>query len=128
MNEYKDKVVLKTVETINIMNLNEDKTETVLSRIDTGASKSSIGLTLAAQLHLGPIQSYSKVRNANGITTRPVVEAIIEIGGKRIKEKFTIANRVNMQYKVLVGRNVLKNGFLVDTTEEHVDLDGDVEE
>ncbi|MFT4261295.1 MAG: RimK/LysX family protein [Candidatus Woesearchaeota archaeon] len=127
MNEYKDKVILKAVEKITIKNLKEDKKETVLARIDTGASKSSIGLTLAAELHLGPIKSYSKVKNANGITTRPIVEAIIEIGGKKIKEKFTIANRVNMQYKVLVGRNVLKNGFLVDTTEEFYN-DGDIEE
>lgn len=124
---YKDKIILKTVEEVKIMNISEQRNHSVLARIDTGASKSSIGLTLAAELQLGPIKSYSKVRNANGTTTRPVVEAVIEIGGKKIKEKFTIANRTNMKYKVLVGRNVLKNGFLIDTTED-LDLEVDIEE
>jgi hypothetical protein len=119
--EYNGKVILKTVENITIINLLEDKKETLLARIDTGASKSSIGLTLAANLQLGPIKSYSSVRNANGVTTRPIVEAIVEIGGKRIKEKFTIANRTNMKYKLLIGRNVLRHGFLVETMYDDTD-------
>ena len=31
-----------------------------------------------------------------------------------MKSEFTIADRTHMKYKILVGQNILKEGFLVD--------------
>ncbi len=112
-------IIIGVVEKVKITSTSNDKSTTVLARIDTGASRSSIGVNLAAELNLGPIKDQATVRNANGVTYRPVVEAVIELGGKKIKEQFTIANRNRMNYKVLVGRNVLKQGFLIDTSKEN---------
>ncbi len=118
MKEVDGKKVLKTVERVSISNLKGDKTEVILARVDTGASKSSVGLGLAAKLELGPIKGYTNIKNAHGVTTRAVVEAVINIDGEKIREKFTIGDRQDMKYKALIGRNVLRRGFLVDASEE----------
>ena len=106
--------VIKMLEEVSISNLDENLNEITLARIDTGAAKSSIDVELAANLKLGPIIETSKVRNSHGKSVRPVVKATITIQNKKVTEKFTIANRSNMKYKVLVGRNILNKGFLID--------------
>ncbi|MFT4283103.1 MAG: RimK/LysX family protein [Candidatus Woesearchaeota archaeon] len=116
MNEKKE--IIGMVEEVKISNLSNEESISDLARIDTGAAKSSIDLKLAAKLKLGPIIEHSKVRNSHGNTIRPVIEAKIEIGKKIIIEKFNIVDRSKMKYNILVGRNVLKNGFLIDATRE----------
>ncbi|MBW3015497.1 RimK/LysX family protein [Candidatus Woesearchaeota archaeon] len=86
----------------------------VTARIDTGAAKNSIDTNLAAELNLGPVIKTTEIKSALGITTRPIIEATIEIAGKKIKSEFTLANRGHMNYSVLIGRNLLKHGFLID--------------
>ncbi|MBW3015672.1 RimK/LysX family protein [Candidatus Woesearchaeota archaeon] len=90
------------------------KKKTVTARIDTGAAKNSIDTVLAAELNLGPVIKTSNIRSALGISTRPIVEAVIEVAGKKIKSEFTLANRGHMNYRVLIGRNLLRHGFLID--------------
>ena len=92
----------------------EGMTESVLARIDTGASISSLDLELAAKLQLGPIIGVKKIKSANGVSMRPVVEANVSIGGKTIKGKFTVFDRSHMRYRVLIGRNILKGNFVID--------------
>ncbi|MBS3131083.1 ATP-dependent zinc protease [Candidatus Woesearchaeota archaeon] len=84
------------------------------SKIDTGASKSSLDLALADEMGLGPIIKSKIIKSAHGTKLRPVIEAEIEIAGKRLKSEFTLADRTHMKYRVLIGVNVLKHGFLVD--------------
>ena len=86
----------------------------VTARIDTGAEHSSIDKDLSTRLKLGPILRTMLIKSASGQTRRPVVEAEMEIKGKVIKSKFNIANRKHMKYKVLIGQNILKQGFLID--------------
>jgi len=86
----------------------------VTARIDTGAEHSSIDKDLSKRLELGPILRTMLIKSASGQTRRPVVEAEMEIKGKVIKSKFNIANRKHMKYKVLIGQNILKQGFLID--------------
>lgn len=88
--------------------------ETHLARIDTGAAKSSIDSKLVYKLKLGPVLSVKKVSNAHGTTLRPVIEAEIKIKRKKIKSLFTVADRSHMKYPILIGRNVLRQGFLID--------------
>ena len=78
------------------------------------ASKSSIDVNLASQLRLGPIIKSKLVKSASGNKLRPVIESVVELAGKKMKEEFTLADRWHMKYRVLIGQNVLKHGYLID--------------
>jgi hypothetical protein len=86
----------------------------VLARIDTGATKSSIDMGLARKLGLGPVVKYKMVRSATGRAERALIIARIRISGRTFKVFFTLADRKHMKYAVLIGRNILKRGFLID--------------
>lgn len=84
------------------------------ARIDTGATRSSIHAPLVKELNLGPMLRTKKVRNANGMTIRPIINVTFELKGKTIDAEFTVTDRSHMKYKLLIGRNALIKGFLVD--------------
>ena len=88
----------------------------VLAKIDTGATKSSIDTNLAAELKLGPVIKSKLIKSAHGSKLRPIIEATIELAGKRIKSEFTLADRAHMRYRILIGQNILKDGFLINPT------------
>lgn len=91
------------------------KKEKVKARIDTGATLSSIDEELAYKLGIDTIIRQKIVKSASGKSTRPVVKAIAKIHGTEIEGEFSIADRKNMKYKVLIGQNHLKQGnYLVD--------------
>jgi hypothetical protein len=116
MSDTKEAVIGLT-ELITIHSADSKKKRRIKARIDTGAQSNSIDSTLAASLNLGPIVNTTMVRSANGNSLRPVVNTKIEIGGRELKGRFTLADRSNMKYKVLIGRNILsKSGFLIDPT------------
>ena len=87
-----------------------------VAKIDTGATKSSIDTNLAAELRLGPVIKSKLVKSAHGSKLRPIIEAEIELAGKKIKSEFTLADRAHMKYRILIGQNILKDGFLIDPT------------
>jgi hypothetical protein len=89
-------------------------TKELIARIDTGATKSSIDISLASQLELGPVVDSRIVKSAHGEKLRPVVRAEVVVKGKTIEAKFTLADRQKMKYQVLIGQNILKKNFLVD--------------
>ncbi len=86
----------------------------VIAKIDTGATKSSIDTSLAAELRLGPVIKSKLVKSAHGSKLRPIIEATIELVGRKIKSEFTLADRAHMKYRILIGQNILKDGFLID--------------
>lgn len=96
----------------------EGKGLRVSARIDTGATKSSIDEDLAKRRNLGPPIKTSIVKSAHGTKRRPVIKAKIKIQGKILSSEFTIADRKHMKYKVLIGQNILKQGFLIDPLKE----------
>lgn len=112
--ELEKKIIIGPVEKIKIAG--EKKQLSYESRVDTGATNSSIDAKIVADLKLGPVLSVKKVRNAHGESLRPVVEAEIVLKKKKLKAIFTVADRTRMKYKVLIGRNILKEGFLIDVT------------
>jgi len=112
-----EKTVIGCIEKVTVYGP-KGKKKSVTARIDTGASTNSIDTELAAELNLGPIIKTTHIRSALGVSTRPVVEVIISIAGKKIKSHFTLANRTHMNYSVLVGRNLLKHGFVVDPSKK----------
>jgi hypothetical protein len=102
-----------------ILTGHEGKSREVTARIDTGATTSSIDSNLSAELSLGLVIDSQgkiktkKIRSAHGRGVRPVVRVSIEIAGRHMKKKFTLADRKHMKYAVLIGQNVLKEGFFL---------------
>lgn len=112
-----EKKIIGLTETVTVYGKN-DKKKTLKARIDSGATKGSIDSKLSAELELGPIIRTKLVKSAHGNTLRPVVEAKVKLKGKIIKSDLTIANREHMKYKVLIGQNMLKKGFLIDPSKK----------
>jgi len=111
-NEFSPKLVIGMTENVTIFG--KKKELKLVGRIDTGAAKSSIHSDIVKDLDLGPVLSVKQVKNANGISLRPVIEAQISIHNKKIKSLFTVTDRSHMNYQILIGRNVLNQGFLID--------------
>jgi len=61
------------------------------------------------------------VRSSNGrIEKRFIIKTKMVLGGRRRKTNVSLTNRGKMRFPVLVGRKVLKNGFLVDVSKTNV--------
>ncbi len=107
------KTTIGLIEEVTILT-NDDKKKKVMAKIDTGATKSSIDINLASDLKLGPIIKTKLIKSAHGVRIRPVLIVEIDLHGKRMKAEFTLADRNHMSYRMLIGQNILKNGFLID--------------
>lgn len=118
------KTTLGLTEDVTVIGSKDERV--VHARIDTGATLSSMDARLAAELKLGPVEKVTVVRNANGRKVRPVIEATIRLGGRDITTLFSLADRSHMRYRILVGQNILKQGFLIDP-EKNTLVDDDVE-
>jgi hypothetical protein len=86
----------------------------IRAKIDTGASKSSVDVKLAELLKLGPVVGRTTVINTHGRAVRPVVRTEIEMAGRNLDASFNIALREHLRYPILIGKNILRRGFLVD--------------
>lgn len=107
-----DKQIIGAVEKVTIKSTNSSKT--VDARIDTGARLSSIDTQLVADLGLGPVIRAKKVKSAHGKTLRPIIKVQIMMAGRTFNEEFTFIDRGHMKYPVLIGRNIIEQGFIVD--------------
>lgn len=123
----------------------------VPSRIDTGARTSAIWATditehegvlrfvlfgKGSKFYTGELINTAEfkqrvVTNSTGYNeNRYVVKLSIVVAGRRIRASFTLADRSNQVYPVLIGRNVLRGKYIVDvkqgnpdrTAERHRDL------
>lgn len=108
----------------------------VPARIDTGARTSAIWASDITELGDGKLSfklfdntsklftgkiivcdefEMREVTPSNGIIeNRYMVKILVIIGGRRIRARFTLANRSTQKYPVLVGRNILRGKFVVD--------------
>jgi hypothetical protein len=108
------RVILGLTEKVTIFGNNHRKTE-VVARIDTGATNSSIDMTIAGNLELGPIKRTKLVKSASGKGRRAIIAVKIKLNDQVLEDDFTIAERKHMTYPVLIGQNILKKGnFLID--------------
>ena len=103
-----ERKVLGLVETVKIKN------REILARVDTGARRCSIDKDLAEELKLGPIIDNKKYRSAHGRSIRPVVKEEIIVKGKKMMVKINLTNRKHMKYNFLIGREALREDFLID--------------
>ena len=61
-----------------------------------------------------PVVRWRDVRSAGGQQRRPVVEMRICVGPKVIRTKVNLIDRSRMSYPMIIGRNVLRRGYVVD--------------
>lgn len=114
------KVILGLTEEVTLVGAKGEK-ETVIARIDTGATSSSIDTGLAGKLELGPVIRSKLVKSAAGSKKRPIVRAKIKMDGQIIEEEFSLADRSHMTYQMLIGQNILKKGnFLIDPNKKQI--------
>lgn len=109
------KSVVRLVEKITVRGPGGE--ERVRAKIDTGADRTTVDKVLAEQLRLGPALSRITIRAsaAGQRVERPVVNATITIAGKTYELKVGIADRSQMRYRVIIGRDILRSGdFLID--------------
>lgn len=107
-------MVLGLTEEVTVLG-NKNFDRKVRARIDTGATSSSIDVSLAEKLCLGPATRSKIVKSASGIKERPIIVARIKMNGSIIEEEFSLADRSHMTYSILIGQNILKKGnFLID--------------
>ena len=100
------------------------------ARIDTGATISSLD---ARELHVEgdtvefnlpgkyygsklkfPIVDWHHVRSPGSKQRRPVVELELCIGSQKIRTRVNLTDRSMVKYPLILGRNILREGFVVD--------------
>jgi hypothetical protein len=112
MESDNSKKILGAVEEVTFRSASGERK--VLARIDTGANMSSIDEKLAAELGFCHTERTKKIRSSHGRSERPVICAEVVVGGIKHISDFTVIDRAHMKYAVLIGRNILENGFLID--------------
>ena len=110
-------ITVGLTEIITLISPNKQKKD-VAAKVDTGATRSSVDIKLASSLKLGPVIKSKMVKSASGNKLRPVIEVEIMLAGKKMKTEFTLADRSHMKFDVLIGVNILKDGFLVDPSKK----------
>ena len=119
----------------------EEANGNFMSRVDTGATTSSIsaqdvtvferegrrwvkfnmpvdgGKVVTVE---APFVKYIRIRQANGLEDRPIVRMTIRIGSVTEKADFSLTDRSNMDFPVLMGREFIKDVAVVDVARENV--------
>ena len=104
------KTVVSVVEKVEIMG------KKFRARVDTGAQTSSIDRATAIKLGLlkSSFVRTADIVSASGRSKRKVVKTPVRIKDRLINASLTVADRSNLSFKVLIGRNILKLNFVVD--------------
>ncbi|WP_320152213.1 RimK/LysX family protein [uncultured Tolumonas sp.] len=119
----------------------EEANGNFMSRIDTGATTSSISahdvtvferegrrwvkfimpIDGGKEVNVeAPFVKYIRIRQANGLEDRPIVRMTIRIGTVTEKADFSLTDRSNMDFPVLMGREFIKDVAVVDVARENV--------
>lgn len=108
----------------------------LLARIDTGAGMTSLDvrdLTIkkgVAQFRLSErygntlislhVIRHCNMRSSDAQERRPVVKMELCLGSKRMDVEVNLNDRSRMEYPLILGRNVLNQGFIVDSAQEKI--------
>lgn len=112
-----DRIVIGPVEYVKI--IGHQGEARVKGKVDTGSTRTSVDVSLAAKIGLGPTVDVVKVKSAflDHVRSRPVVHGVVEIAGQSFAISVTVNDRSDMRYPVLIGMDILKSGrFLIDPT------------
>jgi ribosomal protein S6--L-glutamate ligase len=135
--EPESKTMIDEIESATIHRI----TSNVTARVDTGAKYCSLHVdriiedgnyvkfTRGDVTYKVPVIKYVKIRNANTqeSVSRPVVMLDISVKGYRANQvEFTLNDRSNMKYEVLIGRNALQIwGLPVLVSQDNIQKTGD---
>jgi len=74
--------------------------KTVLAKSDTGATRTSIDTSLAADIGAGPIKSITRIRSGSSkqSKSRPVVDVVVGVGGNQHTVTASVEDRSHMDY------------------------------
>ena len=90
----------------------------VKAKIDTGARTSSLHAedsSEGAQVIECPVHDRRKVRSSSGhVQRRLVVRVDLRLGGRSVPAEVTLSKRDRMGFRMLVGREALRQGYVVD--------------
>lgn len=133
---------IDTIGTTERVSFPKLKVFSVPAKIDTGADSSAIWATNiqemadgrlsfvafgpGSHLYTGKVIETSTfrmvmVKNSFGVAEpRYKVRMLIQIGDRKIRAWFTLADRAGMRYPVLLGRRLLKGRFVVDVGKRHI--------
>ncbi len=67
-----------------------------------------------------PMVEQREIRSSNGSTElRPVVRTTLELGGERFEIELALAQRDQMGFRLLIGRNAIRQRFLIDPSRSY---------
>jgi len=131
---------LLQIGTIESLSLPDEGIQDVLAKVDTGAYSSAIWASAIREqdgelsfVLFGETSPYytgkvltatnykvTAVKNSFGQSElRYKVPIKIKLAGRTIRAQFTLANRTNNRYPILVGRRTLRSKFLVDVSRKY---------
>lgn len=126
----RSKTIVGWVESVVLPRLGD---AAVLAKLDTGAETCSlhatgidisgryVSFTAGGRRQRVRLKEIRSVKSSNGGETwRPVVDLEVRFNGRRDVVEFTLANRGSMRFPVLLGRNYLQHGYLVDAGFKHL--------
>lgn len=126
------KEILGEIDKFNLPLFNLNNIE---ARIDTGAKTSSIHATkieiienkyvkflvLGKYQFLEPIYKIQEVKSSNGQKSKRVfIKNKIEIFDKDYEIILSLNDRKNMKFPLLIGRELLEKGFIVDVSKQNL--------
>jgi hypothetical protein len=131
---------MKEIGRIDRIDFPEFGLENIEVKIDTGANRSSIHCTkIDHQIREGedciafqiPLTSHEndvfysndyfkkKIKSSSGhIEDRYIIKTTAIIFGKKIHTSFSLTDRAEMKFPILLGRKLLKSRFIVDVAQE----------
>ena len=66
-----------------------------------------------------PVVGWLRIRSAESRERRPIVEIDLCVGPKKLRARVNLNDRSQVQYPFLLGRNILKENFVVDCMKEY---------
>jgi hypothetical protein len=124
------KIIIGLIDKVSIKGKKGEVTRKAL--FDTGATRTSVDMGLAAKVGLGPIVKAIKVKaasNPSGEKKRIVAIAYIKIKNKTVRTEVSVEDRSNLPYPILIGRDLIHNNFIIDVEKTHSsNKAGDVKE
>lgn len=109
----KTRIVIGLIEDVTFAN-----GKTYKAKIDTGADSSSIDEKILTSLGDVKFSDKKSVRSALGKSVRKTVFLEVDFHGIKFNERFTVSDRSQLRYKVLIGKDILKKeGFLIDPSQ-----------
>lgn len=111
----KERIIIGPIEFVKVTGHHGEAR--VKGKVDTGATRTSVDVWLAANIGLGPTVDVAKVKSAllDEVRSRPLVRAMVEIAGEQFALPVSVNDRSDMRYPVLVGMDILRMGrFLID--------------